>query len=133
MKRIIRLTESDLTRIVRRVISESENPEMAIENCDENDDAAMEMCIEKLFTDMTKEEAENYIIELVRRKPRWLKKLIKWFRKNGRDVRREIRKTSTGEKIMNTGAALTFATLATLMIKHTREIADKILDVRDRN
>ena len=67
MKKIIRLTESDLSRIVRRIIKESENKqaEMAIENCDENNDMAMERCVDNLFADMTEKEAENYIKEFV--------------------------------------------------------------------
>jgi hypothetical protein len=128
MKRIVRLTESDLTRLVRRIVNENTNmqAEVAIENCDENDDMAMERCVDNLFADMTEEDAENYIMELSRRKPKWLKKLVQWFRRTGRKIKREVRRTKKSDKIMNAGGLVTFATLATLFIKNFQDIADKI-------
>jgi len=52
MKKIVRLTESDLARIVRRVIREQEEEtdsvEMEIENADENDVKGLELIIDKL-------------------------------------------------------------------------------------
>ncbi len=128
MKRIVRLTESDLTRLVRRIVNENTNmqAEVAIENCDENDDMAMERCVDNLFADMTEEDAENYIIELSKRKPKWLAKLMRWFRKSGRKIKREVRRTKKSDKIMNAGGLVTFATLATLFIKNFQDIADKI-------
>jgi hypothetical protein len=128
MKRIVRLTESDLTRLVRRIVNENTNmqAEVAIENCDENDDMAMERCVDNLFADMTEEDAENYIIELSKRKPKWLKKLVQWFRRTGRKIKREVRRTKKSDKIMNAGGLVTFATLATLFIKNFQDIADKI-------
>jgi hypothetical protein len=128
MKRIVRLTESDLTRLVRRIVNENTNmqAEVAMENCDENDDMAMERCVDNLFADMTEEDAENYIIELSKRKPKWLKKLVQWFRRTGRKIKREVRRTKKSDKIMNAGGLVTFATLATLFIKNFQDIADKI-------
>ena len=130
MKRVVRLTESDLTRLVRRIVNENTNmqAEVAIENCDENDDMAMERCVDNLFADMTEEDAENYIMELSRRKPKWLKKLIQWFRRTGRKIRREVRRTKKSDKIAAVGGIVTFATLATLFFKHFKDIADKIQD-----
>ena len=130
MKRILRLTESDLTRLVNRIITESENAqaEIEIENCDENDDMAMERCVDNLFADMTEEEAENYIMELSRRKPKWLRKLAQWFRRTGRKIKREVRRTKKSDKIAAVGALVTFATLATLFFKHINDIFRKIQD-----
>ena len=120
MKRIVRLTESDLARIVRQVIKEDTNmqAEVAIENCDENDDMAMERCVDNLFADMTEEDAENYVMELSRRKPKWLKKLVQWFRRTGRKIRREVRRTKKSDKIAAVGGLVTFAVLADLFLKH---------------
>ena len=130
MKRILRLTESDLTRLVNRIITESENAqaEIEIENCDENDDMAMERCVDNLFADMTEEEAENYIMELSRRKPKWLRKLAQWFRRTGRKIKREVRRTKKKDKIAAVGGLVTFATLATLFFKHINDIFRKIQD-----
>ena len=132
MKRILRLTESDLTRLVNRIITESENAqaEIEIENCDENDDMAMERCVDNLFADMTEEEAENYIMELSRRKPKWLRKLAQWFRRTGRKIRREVRRTKKSDKIAAVGGLVTFATLATLFMTHIKDILRKIDDTR---
>ena len=123
MKKVIRLTESELTHLVKKIIKESENAqaEIAIENCDENDDMEMEMCVDNLFADMTEEEAENYIMELSTRKPKWLAKLMRWFRKTGRKIKREVRRTKKKDAILNAGAAVTFATLATLFMKHIKQ------------
>jgi len=135
MKRIVRLTESDLTRLVRRIVNENTNmqAEVAIENCDENDDMAMERCVDNLFADMSEEGAENYIIELSKRKPKWLSKLMRWFRKSGRKIKREIRRTKKGDKIAAVGAVLTFATLGALLMKHVRQISDKMQDMGGGN
>ena len=123
MKKVIRLTESELTHLVKKIIKESENAqaEIAIENCDENDDMEMEMCVDNLFADMTEEEAENYIMELSTRKPKWLAKLMRWFRKTGRKIKREVRRTKKKDAILNAGAVVTFATLATLFMKHIKQ------------
>ncbi len=128
MKRIVRLTESDLSRIVRRIIRESENKqaEMDIENCDENNDMAMERCVDNLFADMTEKDDENYIKELSMQKPPWLIKLIRWFRRTGRKIRREVRRTKKSDKIMSVGGLVTFATLSTLFFQNFKDIADKI-------
>ena len=52
MKKIVRLTESDLVRIVKRVIREEEeisnDIEMEINNMDENDPSALERFIKKI-------------------------------------------------------------------------------------
>jgi hypothetical protein len=118
----------DLFRIVRRIIRESENKqaEMAIENCDENNDIAMERCVDNLFADMTEKEAENYIKELSMQKPPWLIKLIRWFRREGKKIRRQVKKTKPAERALAVGAALTFATLTALIMTHTREIVDRM-------
>jgi len=128
MKKIIRLTESDLSRIVRRIISESENKqaEMAIENCDENNDMAMERCVDNLFADMTEKEAENYIKELSMQKPPWLIKLIRWFRRRGKSIRREVKRTKPAERFAHAGALVTFATISTFLIQYMKDYFNNI-------
>jgi hypothetical protein len=130
MKRVIRLTESDLTRIIRRVIKENEDPEVAIETCDENDDVAMEECVNKLFSGMSEEDAEKYVNELHMRKPPWLKKLSRWMRNKGRrlkkSIRRDIRRMKPGQKVANVGALLAFPFIANLFIKNISKIKDLI-------
>ena len=52
MKKVIRLTESDLVRIVKRVVREQEevskDVEMEINNMDENDPSALERFVKKV-------------------------------------------------------------------------------------
>ena len=52
MKKIVKLTEADLARIVRRVIREQEevsgDVEMEIEDMDENDATALERFVDKV-------------------------------------------------------------------------------------
>ena len=126
--KIENLTREQRERLVRRIVNENTNiqAEDAIENCDENDDIAMERCVDNLFADMTEEDAENYIMELSRRKPKWLRKLVRWFRKTGRQIKREVKRTKKKDKILAVGGLVTFATLATLFIKKFSDITDKI-------
>ena len=128
MKKLIRLTESELTHLVKKIIKESENAqaEISIENCDENNDMAMERCVDNLFADMTEKEAENYIKELSMQKPRWLIKLIRWFKREGKKIRRQVKRTKPAERFLTVGAALTFATLTALIMTHTKEIVDRM-------
>lgn len=126
--KIENLTREQRERLVRRIVNENTiiQAEDAIENCDENDDMAMERCVDNLFADMTEEDAENYIMELSRRKPKWLRKLVQWFRRTGRKIKREVRRTKKSDKIADSGALVTFAALGTLFIKKFSDITDKI-------
>ena len=58
MKKVIRLTENDLARIVRRVIREQEevsgDVEMNIEDMDENDQTGLERFIDKVGDEIKK-------------------------------------------------------------------------------
>ena len=75
MKKIIRLTESDLTRIVRRVIKEQESQmtdeqiDMEIENMDENDGGKLEEFVKRMGKNITK-----YQGKMARKLKRLLKK-----------------------------------------------------------
>ena len=127
-KNKIKLTESELTHLVKRIIKESENKqaEIDIENCDEDDDMVMERCVDNLFADMTEKEAENYIKELSMQKPPWLIKLIRWFRRTGKKIRRQVKRTKPADRALNVGGLVTFATLTALFMTHTREIFDRM-------
>ena len=82
MKKIVRLTESDLVKIVKRVINENDDKstfEVKIETTPENQ---LDSVIEDFFSNKTETETQQYFMELNNRKPKWLKKLIRWFHKN---------------------------------------------------
>ncbi len=71
MKRIVRLTESDLARIVKRVIREQEEEtdsvEMEIENADENDAKGLERIIDKLGDGIQKMKRHNKFMRMLRK------------------------------------------------------------------
>ena len=71
MKRIVRLTESDLARIVKRVIREQEEKtdsvEMEIEDTDENDTKGLERIIDKLGDGIQKMKKHNKFMRMLRK------------------------------------------------------------------
>ena len=71
MKRIVRLTESDLARIVKRVIREQEEEtdsvEMEIEDTDENDAKGLERIIDKLGDGIQKMKRNNKFMKMLRK------------------------------------------------------------------
>jgi len=71
MKKVIRLTESDLARIVRRVIREQEEEmdgvEVEIENADENDAKGLERIIDKLGDGIQKMKKHNKFMRMLRK------------------------------------------------------------------
>jgi transcription initiation factor IIE alpha subunit len=71
MKRIVRLTESDLARIVKRVIREQEEEtdsvEMEIEDTDENDAKGLERIIDKLGDRIQKMKRNNKFMKMLRK------------------------------------------------------------------
>jgi hypothetical protein len=71
MKRIVRLTESDLARIVKRVIREQEEEmdsvEMEIEDTDENDAKGLERIIDKLGDGIQKMKKHNKFMRMLRK------------------------------------------------------------------
>ena len=84
MKRIVRLTESDLARIVKRVIREQEEEtdsvEMEIEDTDENDAKGLERIIDKLGDGIQKMKRNNKFMRMLKkhsmRSPKIKKALI---------------------------------------------------------
>jgi transcription initiation factor IIE alpha subunit len=71
MKRIVRLTESDLARIVRRVIKEQEEStdsvDMEIEKVDENNVKKLEDIINKLGRDVKKMAKNNKFMKMLKK------------------------------------------------------------------
>ena len=71
MKRIVRLTESDLARIVKRVIREQEEEmdsvETEIEDTDENDAKGLERIIDKLGDGIQKMKKHNKFMRMLRK------------------------------------------------------------------
>ena len=77
MKKIVTLTESDLVRMVKRVIKESDEKstfELKIETTPEEQ---LDSVIQEFFANKTEAEIKEYFMELNNRKPKWLRKLLR--------------------------------------------------------
>jgi hypothetical protein len=61
-------------------------------------DIEIEASIACLFEDMTEEEAKLYFEDLKKRKPSLMDKINKWFKKIGKNLKKEIRKSITEVK-----------------------------------
>lgn len=81
MKRIVRLTESDLARIVKRVIREqeevSDNVEVEIEDMDENDPKALERFIDKVGDGIKKLTKNNKLKRMLKKHASYSPKMRK--------------------------------------------------------
>ena len=61
-------------------------------------DIEIEEGIACLFEEMTEEEAKLYFEDLKKRKPSLMDKIVKWFNKIGKNLKKEIRKSITERK-----------------------------------
>lgn len=103
MKKVIRLTESDLVRMVKRVIKESDEKstfELKIETTPEEQ---LDSVIQEFFANKTEAEIKEYFMELNNRKPKWLKKLLRHFA-NPKNKNKKI-------NMKKVGGDLTFASI----------------------
>ena len=101
MKKVIRLTESDLINIVKRVINESDEKstfELKIETTPDDQDDQLGFVIENFFATKTESEIKEYFMELNNRKPKWLRKLLKHF----------VNPKNKDKKIKKAAGAITF-------------------------
>jgi hypothetical protein len=102
MKKVIRLTESDLINIVKRVINESDEKstfESEMQNI--NNEQQLSFAIHKFFENKTEMEINKYFMELSNRKPKptWIQKLINFF-KIDKNKNKKINTKSIGKALM---------------------------------
>ena len=82
MKKVITLTESDLVRMVKRVIKESDEKstfELKMETTPKEQEEQLDTIIQDFFANKTEKEIKEYFMELNNKKPKWLKKLLRHF------------------------------------------------------
>lgn len=106
MKKVIRLTESDLINIVKRVINESDEKSTFELKIETTPDDQLGPVIENFFATKTEAEIKEYFMELNNRKPKWLKKLLRHF----------INPKNKDKKIKKAAGAITFYSIL-FMIK----------------
>jgi len=101
MKKVIRLTESDLINIVKRVINESDEKSTFELKIETTPDDQLGPVIENFFATKTESEIKQYFMELSNRnpKPKWIQKLIKFF-KNDKNKNKKINTKSIGKALM---------------------------------
>ena len=81
MKKIVTLTESDLVRMVKRVIKESDEKSTFESKIEATPEEQLDSVIQEFFANKTEAEIKEYFMELNNRKPKpkWLKKLLGHF------------------------------------------------------
>jgi hypothetical protein len=101
MKKVIRLTESDLINIVKRVINESDEKSTFELKIETTPDDQLGPVIENFFATKTEAEIKQYFMELSNRnpKPKWIQKLIKFF-KNDKNKNKKINTKSIGKALV---------------------------------
>ena len=77
MKKIIRLTESDLINIVKRVINESDEKSTFELKMETTPEEQLDSVIQEFFANKTEAEIKEYFMELKNKKPKWLRKLLR--------------------------------------------------------
>lgn len=100
MKKIVTLTESDLVRMVKRVIKESDEKSTFELKMETTPKEQLDSVIEEFFANKTELEIKEYFMELNNRKPKWLRKLLRHF-SNPKNKDKKI-------NLKKTGGALTF-------------------------
>jgi len=100
MKKIVTLTESDLVRMVKRVIKESDEKSTFELKIETTPDEQLGPVIENFFSTKTEAEIKEYFMELNNRKPKWLRKLLRHFA-NPKNKDKKI-------NLKNAGGALAF-------------------------
>ena len=77
MKKIVTLTESDLVRMVKRVIKESDEKSTFELKMETTPEEQLDSVIQEFFANKTEAEIKEYFMELNNRKPKWLRKLLR--------------------------------------------------------
>ena len=77
MKKIVTLTESDLVRMVKRVIKESDEKSTFELKMQTTPEEQLDSVIQEFFANKTEAEIKEYFMELNNRKPKWLRKLLR--------------------------------------------------------
>ena len=77
MKKIVTLTESDLVRMVKRVIKESDEKSTFERKMETTPEEQLDSVIQEFFANKTEAEIKEYFMELKNKKPKWLRKLLR--------------------------------------------------------
>ena len=77
MKKIVTLTESDLVRMVKRVIKESDEKSTFELKMETTPEEQLDSVIQEFFANKTEAEIKEYFMELKNKKPKWLRKLLR--------------------------------------------------------
>ena len=76
-KKIVTLTESDLVRMVKRVIKESDEKSTFELKMETTPEEQLDSVIQEFFANKTEAEIKEYFMELKNKKPKWLRKLLR--------------------------------------------------------
>jgi hypothetical protein len=110
MKKIVTLTESDLVRMVKRVIKESDEKSTFELKMETTPEEQLDSVIQEFFANKTEAEIKEYFMELKNKKPKWLVKLLRRLK----NPKNKDKKIDMGQ----VGGALTFYSIL-FMLKQT--------------
>ena len=125
-KKIVTLTESDLVRMVKRVIKESDEKSTFELKMETTPEEQLDSVIQEFFADKTEAEIKEYFMELKNKKPKWLRKLLIRL-KNPKNKNKKINWRQVGNVLTFYSLALMFALIFNINLNQVTDLPSKII------
>ena len=126
MKKIVTLTESDLVRMVKRVIKESDEKSTFELKMETTPEEQLDSVIQEFFANKTEAEIKEYFMELNNRKPKWLRKLFRRL-KNPNNKNKKINWRQVGSALTFYSLGLLFAQIFNIKFDQITDLPSKIV------
>ena len=126
MKKIVTLTESDLVRMVKRVIKESDEKSTFELKMETTPEEQLDSVIQEFFADKTEAEIKEYFMELKNKKPKWLRKLFRRL-KNPNNKNKKINWRQVGSALTFYSLGLLFAQIFNIKFDQITDLPSKIV------
>ena len=125
-KKIVTLTESDLVRMVKRVIKESDEKSTFELKMETTPEEQLDSVIQEFFANKTEAEIKEYFMELKNKKPKWLRKLLIRL-KNPKNKNKKINWRQVGNVLTFYSLALMFALIFNINLNQVTDLPSKII------
>ena len=126
MKKIVTLTESDLVRMVKRVIKESDEKSTFELKMETTPEEQLDSVIQEFFADKTEAEIKKYFMELKNKKPKWLRKLLRRL-KNPNNKNKKINWRQVGNVLTFYSLGLMLALIFNIKFDQITDLPSKIV------
>ena len=127
-KKIVTLTESDLVRMVKRVIKESDEKSTFELKMETTPEEQLDSVIQEFFANKTEAEIKEYFMELKNKKPKWLRKLLIRL-KNPKNKNKKINWRQVGNVLTFYSLALMFALIFDINLNQVTDLPSKIVGI----